>query len=108
MMLAEYCPEIEVLGTAGNVTEGRQKITDLQPDLVFVDIRMPSGTEGIELIESFENRLFDVVLVTAFRHYAESALEKFGLEPAQLVLKPIDTEELLNAVAAVRRRIAGS
>lgn len=98
MLLDEYCPEIEVVGDAGNVTSAKEKIESAQPDVVFLDIRMPSGSEGFDLLDSIENRNFLVVFVTAFKDYA---LRAFQANAIHYVLKPIDIDDLTSAVERI-------
>lgn len=98
MLLQDYCPEVEVISDAGNVTEAKEKIESLDPDVVFLDIRMPSGSEGFELLESIENRNFLVIFVTAFKDYA---LRAFQANAIHYVLKPIDIEDLKDAVERI-------
>jgi len=43
MLVKEFCPEIEVVKLCDGVDEARVAISALKPDLVFLDIRMPSG-----------------------------------------------------------------
>lgn len=95
MMLAEFCPEVQVLDTAGSVSEARQKIDSLRPQVVFLDIRMPSGAEGFELLEQQPEKKFQVVFVTAFKDYA---IRAFNANAIHYILKPIDIEELQAAV----------
>lgn len=95
MLLEEYCPTIEVIGDAGNVTDAKTLIESSSPDVVFLDIRMPSGSEGFDLLEQIENRDFLVIFVTAFKDYA---LRAFQANAIHYVLKPIDIEDLVDAV----------
>lgn len=98
MLLNEYCGEMEVIGEAGNIVDARQMIEELKPDVVFLDIRMPSGSEGFDLLESLEERNFLVVFVTAFKDYA---LRAFNANAIHYVLKPIDIDDLQMAVEKV-------
>lgn len=98
MLLEEYCPEIEVLDEAGNIDVAQEKIESLNPDVVFLDIRMPSGAEGFELLERIEKRDFFVVFVTAFKDYA---LRAFNANAIHYVLKPVDVDDLTQAVERV-------
>src|SRR5690554_7699015 len=75
IMLENYCPEIDVIGEAGDIDEAESIIKSAQPDVVFLDIRMPSGSEGFDLLERLENRNFLVVFVTAFKDYAIRAFQ---------------------------------
>lgn len=91
MMLQEHCPEIEVIGEASSKKQAKDFIEKESPDVVFLDIRMPSGAEGFELLEEVENKNFLVVFVTAFKDYA---IRAFNASAVYYVLKPIDIEEL--------------
>ena len=63
MLLEEYCPEIDVIGEAAKKESAKALIESSKPDVVFLDIRMPSGAEGFELLEEVENKDFVVVFV---------------------------------------------
>lgn len=99
MLIEEYCDEIEIVADAGNIIDAKEKIETHSPDVVFLDIRMPSGAEGFELLESIENRNFLVVFVTAFKDYA---LRAFNANAIHYILKPIDIEDLQQAVQKVK------
>ena len=95
MMLENYCPEIDVIGEAENREDAKVLIESTNPDVVFLDIRMPSGAEGFQLLEEVNQRNFLVVFVTAFKDYA---IKAFQANAAHYILKPIDEEELRVAV----------
>src|SRR5690606_19739453 len=96
MLIQEYCPEIEIIGEAESKAEAKAKITELKPDVVFLDIRMPSEAEGLDLLNEIENKDFFVVFVTAFKDYA---LRAFNASAVHYILKPIDIEDLQLAVS---------
>lgn len=96
LLLKEYCPSIEVVDTASNIVEAEEKISIKKPQVVFLDIRMPSGLEGFELLKKIPNRDFQVVFVTAFKDYA---IQAFNANAVHYILKPIDIDDLQNAVA---------
>ncbi|MFT5859286.1 MAG: two-component system LytT family response regulator [Flavobacteriaceae bacterium] len=96
MMLEEYCPDIEVIGDASSKGQAKAIIESAEPDVVFLDIRMPSGSEGFELLDEIENKNFLVVFVTAFKDYA---IRAFNASAVYYLLKPIDIDELKLAVA---------
>ena len=98
MLLEEYCPEVEVIGEASRKDQAKAIIESSNPDVVFLDIRMPSGAEGFELLEEIENKDFLVVFVTAFKDYA---IRAFNASAIYYLLKPIDIEELQEAVKRV-------
>ena len=91
MLIEEYCPEIEVIGEASRKSDAIELINEVNPDVIFLDIRMPSGAEGFELLDEIENKNFLVVFVTAFKDYAVRA---FNASAVYYLLKPIDIEEL--------------
>ncbi len=95
MLIADFCPEIEVIGQAGNIVEARKKIDELHPKIIFLDIRMPSGSEGFDLLDSIPEKNFHVIFVTAFKDYA---IKAFNANAIHYVLKPVDIEELMAAV----------
>lgn len=101
MMLADERPQVTVVGTADGLLSARQRISELDPDLVFLDIRMPSGTEGLDLLEAMPDARFMVIFVTAFKDYAVQA---FHSNAVDYILKPIDPDELGAAVDKALRR----
>jgi two-component system LytT family response regulator len=95
ILLREHCPEIEVVGLADSVEAAQKLIKELSPQVIFLDICMPSGTEGFDLLESLPEKNFQVVFVTAFKDYA---LKAFHANAIHYILKPIDIDDLKVAV----------
>jgi two-component system LytT family response regulator len=95
MLLQEFCPDVEVVGEASRKKQAKEVIEEEKPDVVFLDIRMPSGAEGFELLEEIEEKDFQIVFVTAFKDYA---IKAFNVNAIYYILKPIDIEELQLAV----------
>jgi two-component system LytT family response regulator len=91
-LLADH-PEIEIVSEAANASEGIQKIDELQPDLIFLDIQMP-GKTGFDMLAELE-RVPHVVFTTAYDEYALKALEVNALD---YLLKPIDPGRLADAL----------
>lgn len=96
--LAKYCPEVKVVGEAGNIQVGRKVIQDSAPDLVFLDVEMPFGN-GFDLLEALPGIDFELIFVTAFSNYALKAL---NMSASYYLLKPIDIDELITAVEKVK------
>jgi two-component system LytT family response regulator len=94
-LLQNYCPEIDVVGMAGDEKTARETIEALKPQVIFLDICMPSGTEGFDLLESLPDKNFQVVFVTAFKEYAIQALNANAIH---YLLKPVDVDDLKTAV----------
>ena len=95
--LDKYCPSVEVLGEAENIVEAQQKIQKLQPELLFLDVEMPFGN-AFDLLEKFKELPFEVIFVTAFSHYA---LEALHLSASNYLLKPLEINQLVEAVDKV-------
>ncbi|HRW85511.1 MAG TPA: response regulator, partial [Bacteroidales bacterium] len=85
-VIGEYCPGLEVVGKAHNMTEGIKRIRELKPDLVFLDVEMPNGT-GFDLLSHFPDKEFDVIFITAFNHYAIKAIKFSAVD---YILKPLN------------------
>ena len=97
-LLQKYCTGVEVCGIANTASEGVQLINEQQPDLVFLDIKMPEGS-GFDLLESITERNFKVIFVTAYDHYAIKAIRYSAFD---YLLKPINTIELQKAIERVK------
>lgn len=99
MLLEEYCPDVDIIGEASRKSQAKAIIEASKPDVVFLDIRMPSGAEGFDLLDEIEDKDFLVVFVTAFKDYAVKA---FNANAIYYLLKPIDIEELQTAVEKLK------
>jgi len=93
-LVSKHCNGVEVIATAGNVKEGVEAVSKNNPDLLFLDISMPDGT-GFDLLEKISPIKADVIFTTATDKYAIKAIKYSALD---YLLKPIDAEELKNAV----------
>ena len=93
-LLEEFCVGIEVVGTAGSVLEAVKVISSLRPDVVFLDIELQTGT-GFDVLNQLQDLNFEVIFTTAFEQYAIKAVKFSSLD---YLLKPIDLEELHNAI----------
>jgi two-component system LytT family response regulator len=85
--------EIEIIAEAANAEEGKQKIEELQPDLIFLDIQMP-GKTGFDLLTELE-RAPHVIFTTAYDEYALKAFEVNALD---YLLKPVEPKRLADAL----------
>jgi two-component system LytT family response regulator len=94
-LLQKHCPQVNVIGTAINATDGEQLIRQMTPELVFLDIQMP-GRNGFELLTSLEYYRFGIIFVTAFDQYGIQAVKFSAID---YLLKPLNIEELKAAVA---------
>jgi two-component system response regulator LytT len=88
---------VEVVGEAGNATEGMQLIKAIPYDVVFLDIDMP-GLSGVELAEALSGlpRPPAIIFVTA---HSEHAVKAFEVAATDYLVKPVDVERLRMAIA---------
>ena len=107
--LAEVWPELEIVAEAKNGLEAVQAVREHQPDIVFLDIRMP-GLTGVEAARQIAQLEFDddallpeIVFVTAYDQYA---IEAFEQGVADYVLKPAERERLALTVERLKKRLA--
>ncbi|MGC3947951.1 MAG: LytTR family DNA-binding domain-containing protein [Chryseolinea sp.] len=100
-MLQVFCEGVEVLRLCKDVSEGLDAIEKLQPEIVFLDVRL-RGETGFELLEQAKNTDFEVIFITAFSEYALSAIKFSAID---YLLKPVHGEELSAAVNKVRNRL---
>lgn len=98
LLLKEYFDDLILLGTANEISDGKELILTQKPDLVFLDIEMPRGT-GFDLLESIPERNFEVVFTTGHNDYAIKAIKYSAID---YLLKPVNIDELLKAVNKVR------
>ena len=94
--LALLWPELDIVHVARNGTDAAQRIRELEPDLVFLDIQMP-GLNGLEVAQGIEG-VTRVVFVTAYDEYAVQAFEHAALD---YVLKPVKTERLARTLERI-------
>ena len=98
LMLEEHCPEISIIGMAANPKEAETFILEKKPEVVFLDIRMPAGAEGIELLGRLPKINFQVVFVTAFRDYAVKSFRANGVPFALKPLHIMDLDLVVNQI----------
>ena len=100
-LIAEFCPGIEIKGEADRVEKAYEQIIESKPDLVFLDVQMPTGS-GFELLKKFEEVPFDVIFVTSYDQYAINAIKFSALD---YLLKPVDIEQLKNAALKAQKNL---
>jgi two-component system LytT family response regulator len=100
-MVSLFCNQVEVIGEAENVAEGMKIITALQPDVVLLDIQMPDGS-GFELLRQLKPIQFKLVFITAYEEYA---VEAFKFSAVDYLLKPVDPDELVQAIQKIESEL---
>ncbi|MES2627983.1 MAG: LytTR family DNA-binding domain-containing protein [Bacteroidota bacterium] len=97
--IAQYCKHIELVDSCRSVAVASQSIRVNDPDLVFLDINMPRQ-DGFELLKIHGDKNFKTIFTTAYDQYALKAIKFSALD---YLLKPIDIDELVAAVAKVSK-----
>ncbi len=97
-LLTEF-PEIEVVAEAANAGEGIEKIENINPDLIFLDIQMP-GKTGFDLLSELD-RAPNVIFTTAYDEYALKAFEVNALD---YLLKPVEPKRLADAIQKLHQQ----
>ena len=100
-ILSEYFSNIENIGQADSVDSGIKLINNLNPDLVFLDVELGLNS-GFEIIENLPSNNYEVIFVTAYQDYAAKAFRTHAID---YILKPIDIDELSDAIKKVELRI---
>lgn len=100
-LITLYCPEIELIGTANSVASGKALLARVRPELVFLDVELGDG-QGMDLLQQLEDRSFQLIFITAYEKYAVDA---FRFSAVEFLLKPIDPDDLLQAVAKAREQM---
>jgi two-component system LytT family response regulator len=100
LLIEKFIPELRVVATTSEPSQGIELITDFHPDIVFLDINMPE-MNGFEMLGSLDSHNFALIFTTA---HAEHALRALKSNALYYLLKPIDVEDLQEAVEKVKSR----
>ena len=101
--LAALWPELHILAIASNGIEAAQMIAEHEPDIAFLDIKMP-GQTGIEVAQGIDANT-RVVFVTAYDQYAVQAFDNQAMD---YLLKPVTNERLAQTVTRLKAAFAQS
>jgi two-component system, LytTR family, response regulator len=93
-LIVKYCPEILICGSVSTASEGRELLKSHRVDIIFLDISMPNE-DGFMFLDSIPKEQYGIIFTTAFHEYALRALKANAID---YLLKPINPEELLEAV----------
>ena len=99
-LLENYCPQVNIVGTAGGVETALPLIRAIKPDLVLLDIEMAQGN-AFDLLNQLQPIDFKVIFVTAFDNYAVRA---FKYSAVDYLLKPVDIDDLRTAINRVEKK----
>jgi len=96
-LIDTYCHQLQVAGIASCGEEALDLITTLQPEVVFLDVLMPT-MNGFEFLDTLKEKDFLTVFVTAHEEFGIKAIHA---DATDYILKPIDTLDLQRAVSHV-------
>src|ERR1700712_5082673 len=100
-LLELNCPEVEIVATCSDAAAAKQKLGELQPDVVFLDVRMP-GKSGLDMLAEMPVKNFEVIFVTAHDEYMLQALQFSAVD---YLMKPVDEDRLIEAVQNLRKKM---
>jgi two-component system LytT family response regulator len=101
IMIGNFCRIISVEAICHSGAEALEALDKFSPQLVFLDIEMPY-MNGFEFLEKVHFINFGLIFTTSYDQYAIKAIRFSALD---YLLKPIDREELIQAVAKVSRSL---
>lgn len=97
-LINRYCPYIEITDTSSNVNDAISKINFHKPDLIFLDIEIGDGT-GFDVLNGIDFKKLGIIFTTGYNQFAIKAIKYSAID---YLLKPIDFEELIDAVKKYR------
>jgi len=89
-LLEKISDHINIIATCSDLEEGVEKIKELKPNTVFLDVQMPNYA-GYEIVNFFKKIDFEIIFVTAYDQYA---IKAFELNAIDYLVKPIDRKKL--------------
>lgn len=106
LMLKDLAPQVDIVGEAETADDGHQLIRSINPNVIFLDIEMP-GKTGLQLAEMLTNNKFEgkIIFTTAYDTYA---IKAFRLSALDYLLKPIQEEELTEAINKLSKELEKS
>ena len=99
--LQKNCQSIEVTDVCHSAKEGIMSIKKNNPDLIFLDVEMP-WMNGFEMLEVLGEINFSVIFTTAHDEFAAKA---FRISAVDYLLKPVDANDLKQAVQKVEKKL---
>ena len=99
-LLGKHCPSVHVIGVVATVKDAIQNISDLSPDLVFLDVELSDGS-GFDVLTYFQPLPFKVIFVTGHLDYAYQVI-KFNA--VDFLFKPVTAPDLIEAVKRVSQK----
>jgi two-component system LytT family response regulator len=99
--IQEECPDIEIVAECMNGQDAIRAIKRNLPDVLFLDIMLGDMT-GFDVLNAIKHPSYEVIFTTSYDEYALQAIKNSAVD---YLLKPVDVDELLEAVAKVRSKL---
>jgi two-component system, LytTR family, response regulator len=100
-MIIAFCSGIDEVHEAESVSAGLQKIVEVKPDVVLLDVELDDGT-GMDLLSKLIDINFHLIFITAHNKYA---IDAFKFSATDFLLKPISPDDLIDAFEKVKQQI---
>jgi len=97
-LIQQHLPDLEVIAVCNTASDAVLRLNTLNPDLVFMDIELP-GMTGFDILERVPSIRFEIIFTTAHSQFGIRAIQFSAID---YLLKPINTDELSEAVACAR------
>ena len=99
--IQQNCPELEIVAECLNGKDAIREIRRHLPDVLFLDIMLGDMT-GFDVLKAIQRPTFELVFTTSYDEYAIQAIKNNALD---YLLKPVDTDELIEAVSKIHLRL---
>lgn len=104
ILLTDFCENVKVVAICQNINDALKAIEEEEPDVVFLDINLQRET-GFDLFDHFSEIRFSIIFTTAFSEYAIKAFRYAALD---YLLKPVDIDQLREAVKKAELRMTAN
>lgn len=101
LLLRRHCPDISIVAVFHKAEDVLDKLPELNPDILFLDINMPR-LNGFQLLDSLQGRQPEVIFTTA---HDEHAVQAFRVGAADYLMKPVRANDLTQAIDRVKQRL---
>lgn len=99
--LQQNCPEVEIVAECLNGKDAIREIRRQLPDVLFLDIMLGDMT-GFDVLKAIQRPTFEIIFTTSYDEYGIQAIKNNALD---YLLKPVDTDELIEAVSKMQMRL---
>ena len=100
VVLEDFCPEVQLIGSANNLLHAAKKLQGDPPDLLFLDVELKEGT-GFDLLEILNQPELLVIFISGHQNHA---IEAVGSQAIGYLMKPVNPEKLIKLIEQVKAR----